>query len=207
MGADRSPCLSDSEHESVRMTRIKRGVFTQEDVVALCTRAGRSLTEPISVRLTLRRCQRLYPPRMAHHRDARRWRTILAALVGMAVSAPAIAYATDGTEATYLLHCSGCHRSDGTGVPGTTPDLHQLAPLLHSERGRAYLVRVPGVAQAPVDDGELARLLNWVLQRFSAVTPDPPFSAAEVGRLRVEPLRDPGSERRAIDRADRAGRD
>lgn len=98
----------------------------------------------------------------------------------------------------YVLHCSGCHRVDGRGVPGVAPDLHEIGPLLQTKAGRAYLGRVPGVAQAPVSDEELARLLNWVLTEFAGKSPDPAYSAQEIGALRAEPLRDPLAARRAL---------
>lgn len=90
----------------------------------------------------------------------------------------------------YLLHCSGCHGVDGHGVPGTTPDLHELAPLLARDGGRAYLSSVPGVAQASLSDLELARLLNWLLLEFSGVSPTPPYAADEVAAFRADPIRD-----------------
>ena len=99
---------------------------------------------------------------------------------------------------SYLLHCSGCHRVDGRGVPGVAPDLREIGPLIQTEAGRAYLGSVPGVAQAPVDDEELARLLNWVLTEIAGTTPDPAYSAREVGVLRAEPLRDPVAARRRL---------
>jgi len=27
---------------------------------------------------------------------------------------------------SYMLHCSGCHRDDGRGVPGVAPDLREI---------------------------------------------------------------------------------
>jgi len=99
---------------------------------------------------------------------------------------------------SYVLHCSGCHRLDGGGVPGVAPDLREIGPLLQTAAGRAYLGRVPGVAQAPVDDEELARLLNWILTEIAGTAPDPAYTAREVGILRAEPLRDPVAARRAL---------
>jgi len=91
----------------------------------------------------------------------------------------------------YLLHCSACHTDSGAGVPGMVPSLLELAPLLEHARGREYLVRVPGVAQAPLSDARIARLLNWVLENYSSLRLDPPFEAGEVARFRSSPLRDP----------------
>jgi mono/diheme cytochrome c family protein len=102
----------------------------------------------------------------------------------------------------YLLHCSGCHGADGRGIPGVTPSLHGLAPLATSAAGRAYLARVPGVAQAPLSDADLAALLDWLLIRFSFSGGLRPFEPHEVGRLRAHPLRDPVGARAAL----RAGR-
>ena len=101
-------------------------------------------------------------------------------------------------EEGYVLHCSGCHGLSGEGVPGTTPTLHGIARLANTPAGRAYLASVPGVAQAPIDDDELAVLLNWVLKTFSSVTPITPYSAIEVGRFRREPLRSTSAARAAL---------
>jgi mono/diheme cytochrome c family protein len=98
----------------------------------------------------------------------------------------------------YVLHCSACHAFDGAGVPGVVPTLHGIALLLDAPGGRAYLAQVPGVAQAPLSDARLARLLDWVLLSFSGATPEPPYSAAEVGALRATPLRDPAPVREAL---------
>jgi hypothetical protein len=98
----------------------------------------------------------------------------------------------------YVLHCSGCHRLDGSGVRGVAPDLREIGPLVETPAGRAYLGRVPGVAQAPMDDEELASLLNWVLTEIAGTAPRPAYTAREVGILRAEPLRDPVAARRAL---------
>jgi hypothetical protein len=76
-----------------------------------------------------------------------------------------------------------------------------LARFTRVAGGRAYLVRVPGVAQAPLDDVALAALLNWVLRRFdpdSLVADFSPYQAAEVGRLRRRPLVDVEAERQRL---------
>jgi mono/diheme cytochrome c family protein len=108
------------------------------------------------------------------------------------------AEAEPASEERYLLHCSGCHGPRGHGTPGVTPTLHGLSRLLDVRGGRAYVVAVPGVAQAPVDDAALAALLNWVLVEFSDAAPAVPYTAEEIGALRDEPLRDPAAARREI---------
>ena len=98
----------------------------------------------------------------------------------------------------YVLHCSACHGLDGQGTPGITPSLHGVAALLDTSEGRRYLGRVPGVAQAPLSDARLARLLNWTLRRYGGRMPTPPYSAREIGSLRRHPLRDPVAARKSL---------
>lgn len=102
-------------------------------------------------------------------------------------------------DTDYLLHCGGCHGVDGRGTPGVTPTLHGLAALADTPSGRTYLMRVPGVAQAPLDDADLAALMDWVTAYFSDVPVRPRFDPAELGRLRASPLRDPVGARAALD--------
>ncbi len=92
----------------------------------------------------------------------------------------------------------GSARLDGTGTAGLVPTLHGVGNLLATPAGRAYLVRVPGVAQAPLSDARLARLLNWVLVEFSGAEPRPRYTAREVGNLRTSPLRDPARVRKTL---------
>jgi len=126
----------------------------------------------------------------------RRW------LAGAAVTAMlafgAAASAAPGPAEDYLLHCSGCHQQDGAGVPGLVPPLSGLTPFLTTPEGRAYLVRVPGVAQAALDDDRLAALLNWVMREMSGKAPDPTYDAREVHTLRTDPLRDAPAERARV---------
>lgn len=95
----------------------------------------------------------------------------------------------------YLLHCAGCHRPDGTGLPPDVPSLAgPLGPLVAAPGGRDYLARVPGAAQAPLSDEALAAVLNWVILEFNAdsVPPDfVPLSGKEVGASRRQVLADP----------------
>lgn len=102
----------------------------------------------------------------------------------------------------YLLHCSGCHGPDARGTPGVTPSLHGLAAVADAPGGRGYLMRVPGVAQAPLDDEDLAVLLDWVVAYFSDQPVRRRFDPVDVGRWRADPLRDPVAARAALGQGD-----
>ncbi|WP_411339421.1 cytochrome C [Sphingopyxis sp. J-6] len=93
----------------------------------------------------------------------------------------------------WILTCQGCHRADATGTPQTTPTMAGfVAQFLQVPGGREYLAQVPGVATAALSDDALAEVLNWSLLRFDpAHVPGDftPYTPAEVGRLRLQPLR------------------
>lgn len=117
-------------------------------------------------------------------------RRLLPALLLAASAATGVSAEVPVREA-FQLHCSGCHGPDGRGDGRMVPDLQALAPLLSVEGGREYLVRVPGVAQAPLESAALARLLDFVLTELSGVDDHEAFEAAEVDGLRRRPLLDP----------------
>jgi mono/diheme cytochrome c family protein len=116
-----------------------------------------------------------------------------------ALAGPADAYTP---EVDYALHCEGCHLADGSATPGKVPALAgSLARFLRVPGGREYLARVPGVANAPLSDAELAALLDWTLRRFdgAALPPDfAPYTAREVHALREQPLVDVRGARDAL---------
>lgn len=112
------------------------------------------------------------------------------------------AYAAPPPAQDYALECRGCHGARGEGSAGGVPSLAQAARFLATPRGRAYLVRVPGVAGSELSDARLAALLSWVLRELASDPPAPagfaPFSPAEVARERARKLLDPRAEREAI---------
>jgi mono/diheme cytochrome c family protein len=124
----------------------------------------------------------------------------LPALLFVAASASAEGLADP--HADYLLYCRGCHLHTGDAVPAANvPSLRELAPLLKSAAGREYIVRVPGVAQTPMSDEQLAAVLNWVAANFNGDTlPDDfePYTASEVSKARVKVLKDPLRTREEI---------
>jgi hypothetical protein len=112
------------------------------------------------------------------------------------------ARAASGPALDYTLECEGCHRADGSGTPGSVPALRDsVARFLALPGGREYVARVPGVAQAPLDDAALAAVLNWMFDRFDRahVPADfAPYTAEEVGRLRAQPLLDAEAARKRL---------
>lgn len=103
----------------------------------------------------------------------------------------ALPAAASPPELDYMLHCQGCHLADGSGAPGAVPTLQGVGRFLRISRGREYLVRVPGSAQSPLSDAELAALLDWMVARFdpeAAATGFTRFDADEVARWRRTPL-------------------
>jgi hypothetical protein len=117
-------------------------------------------------------------------------------LAAVAASPVAPASAGDRTgqgdpRLDYILQCEGCHLAGGEGAPASgVPRMNGfVGRFVGVEGGRAYLVQVPGVAQAPLDDAAIAALLNWMLLRFSPEElPDPfvPYTEAEVARHREQ---------------------
>jgi hypothetical protein len=93
-------------------------------------------------------------------------------------------------QANYQLHCMGCHgtanASDTSRVPSVDEALARFAP---SAAGRDYLIRVPGIATAPLSDADLTSLLNWMAQRLDAGAAAR-FTLAEVQTARRRPLAD-----------------
>lgn len=112
----------------------------------------------------------------------------------------AAASATANPRVDYLLHCGGCHLENGSGSPPQVPDMRpHLADITRIPEGRAYVVRVPGSAQAPLSPSRLAAVLNWMVETFGDdVDGFRPFEAEEVARLKQEVLADPLAVRESI---------
>ncbi len=126
---------------------------------------------------------------MAGRTDPRRVALLAGALLwAVASEARAFPAATN-----YATQCQGCHRASGEGTADIVPRIDgTIGEILARPGGREYLIRVPGVAQAQLDDRELATLLDWVVQRFGGPTAADAaaFLPEEVGRLRRAPLID-----------------
>jgi hypothetical protein len=91
----------------------------------------------------------------------------------------------------YLLHCMGCHLADGSGTPPGIPALRKrVGYYLQVPGGRAYLLKVPGAANAPLPDARLAQVLNWVVESFGGESVPrhwTRFEPAEVAAARAAP--------------------
>ena len=118
------------------------------------------------------------------------------ALVALVAAAPA---AAESPRVLYMLHCQGCHLSDGAGNPGEVPSLvGTLGRFLAVPGGRAFLVQVPGSAHSPLSDAELASVLNWMLATIGSPADSSgfvPYDAAEVAQHRATPLVDVAAAR------------
>lgn len=102
----------------------------------------------------------------------------------------------------YMLHCQGCHLPEATGFAGKVPRMKDFVGYFsHSDEGRAFLIRVPGVATSSLPDDQLAELMNWLLLTYSKQQlPQPflPFTTDEVAALRPDLEADPQTTRMRI---------
>ena len=117
----------------------------------------------------------------------------------LTVSASAFTQTSPEIDATraqsnYMLNCQGCHLADGSGLPGSVPSMRGIVgSFLTVPGGRDFLVQVPGSANSPLSDADLAELLNWILTTMSAGQLAPGFqyyTATEVHNLRQHTLLD-----------------
>ncbi len=108
----------------------------------------------------------------------------------------------------FQLQCMGCHLADGSGQPGRVPSVRRsLLDFSKSPAGRNFVIRVPGVAQSPLSDGDTALLLNWMARTLSDRAASPGFkaySAAEVHALRGQPLTEVNATRKRLLQAARS---
>jgi hypothetical protein len=96
-------------------------------------------------------------------------------------------------QAHYYEGCGGCHGLDGVSARREIPVLRDsVGAFLCSAEGRRYIVRLPNVAFANMDDRTLAETMNFVvfeLGRGSVPAGAKPYTAEEVGSLRRIPLK------------------
>ena len=120
------------------------------------------------------------------------------------VHAAAAAHAESPAHAAqdYVLFCRGCHGENAEGIPGRVPPLaHMIARFMRTALGRAYILRVPGVAASALPDDRIAAVLNWLAEAFDRedLTREVrPFTTEEVAASRHVPLADAAAARRKV---------
>jgi mono/diheme cytochrome c family protein len=109
---------------------------------------------------------------------------------------------TSSVRSLYVVHCAGCHGTDGAGAPTAyVPDVRRLGNFLRVDGGRAFVISVPGVMGSALTDQQVADVVNWLLATMAkASVPEGhrPFDAAEVQRARAVPLVDVAAARRRL---------
>lgn len=91
----------------------------------------------------------------------------------------------------YQMLCQGCHTPKGIGGKDVPKLKGYIGNFLTFKKGREYLVKVPGAANAALNDEHLAELLNWMIVEMSeASLPEKPqfYSPFEISILRATPL-------------------
>ena len=116
------------------------------------------------------------------------WSLAAGAIAGEDAAIPRIG----AVQEDFSRNCQGCHRADGAGACRTVPRIRDFVGLFtRVPGGRDYLLRVPGVVWAMLDDARLTRVLNWMLVTYSReqLAPDfTPFTEEEVAKARERPL-------------------
>ncbi|KEP69958.1 cytochrome C [Thioclava dalianensis] len=105
----------------------------------------------------------------------------------LAISAQAEALSAHNN---YLLRCSGCHGRTGAGSQeGGIPEFrNSVSHIAATDLGRTYLMHVPGVVSTGLDDAEISKVMNYVLDTWGDGTHH--FSSDEVHRRRALPVAD-----------------
>jgi len=125
-------------------------------------------------------------------------------VVALLALLPLLARAETSARTLYLLQCSGCHGSDGSGDPrvDVPPFPGFIGAFLLDPEGRRYIVNVGGVMSAGLNDHDTARVMNWVLESFSGASMPVDgfrkFDAMEIRKLRDSRPADAVSLRRDI---------
>jgi hypothetical protein len=96
-------------------------------------------------------------------------------------------------QSHYLENCGGCHGIQGSSWKRDIPELRgAVGQFLCTAAGREYIVRLPNVAFANMDDGMLTEVMNFVvfgLGGSSVPAGAKPYSRGEVAALRRQPLK------------------
>lgn len=98
---------------------------------------------------------------------------------------------TDRAKFNYQMFCQGCHTPDGTGGKSVPKIKNYIGYFLQNQVAREYLVRVPGSANSPLNNEQLAEVLNWMIIELGGESVPKSmqyYTANEVAKLRQKPL-------------------
>ena len=94
-------------------------------------------------------------------------------------------------QINYMLQCQGCHKANAKGTPPDTPDMTEYgAAFMQSEAGRAYWTSVPGAANSPLSDAELADVLNYIAISIIGAKDITPYTESEISLYRSQKMQD-----------------
>lgn len=92
----------------------------------------------------------------------------------------------------YVLHCVGCHTSEGI-----SPALGRIPPLqdvvghfTQADAARRYIANVPGIKNTGLSPDDTAALINWLVEKYAGASmPNnwQRFSGSEIVALRKDP--------------------
>jgi len=132
----------------------------------------------------------------------------MATLVRIIAVAVLIGFTSDAgadeqrARVNYMTHCQGCHLPEAVGYPGKVPRMRDFVGyFLHSQEGREFIIRVPGVSTSALRNDQVTELMNWLLLAYSAEQLPKnfvPFTVDEVATLRPDPEPDPEATRKGI---------
>ncbi len=198
-----------AHHDSYRRSFAERSVAERATISNFINLSAPEVaSEPIALIESVHFTHRGRPDFALRQERLAFWAKSPSSLPGAARSPPrrpgqlALGVRWRGARLAYARNCAGCHLLSGAGIPNQVPRLRGFVGyFMRSRAGRAYLVRLPDIAYSALSNAELARLLNWVVRRFSAAQLPArfkPYTAAKVARLRADPLRDIGPVRARV---------
>jgi hypothetical protein len=117
---------------------------------------------------------------------------LAAVLLSLSFAGAAASSPMPQSQVNYTQACGGCHGLLGVSAKREVPSLRdRVGALLCTREGRDYVVRLPNVAFASMDDKALAETLNFMMfslggKSLIKVSPSmlKPFTASEVRSLR-----------------------
>jgi|SRR5690606_15448094 len=129
------------------------------------------------------------------------WRQILMAAMMLSGAASMLQAHEYSPAVNYQLRCAGCHGQEGMGVDsaGIPPFPGFIDGFFATQASRLYLMHVPGINTASLNDREIAEVMNYVGERWGEPNAHrPPFTTEEVTALRGKPVVDVVALRRGV---------